>query len=172
MPVTNDTPTEYQDSITGGLLALKGNLITAITTTDRLIERSIAETPKPKEPVKETPKNGPVKLIGILLAVGLAFGANHLPEVKPMTRDMHGAKLEIELAGQADMLAKAGDFSGVFKVATEMNKNGLLAAGAYWEGIAYFNLAEPEKAAQSFIRSAEHGHPQGLLALAKVRSGT
>jgi len=104
MTPTHDlTPVEYQDSITGGLYSLKSSLTDAVVKTDRLIERSLAATPKPDKVT--TPVVGVPKLPGIFLAVAVAslcISANPpRTEVRPM------AAILPRLGPSAPMLAGA-----------------------------------------------------------------
>lgn len=88
-PTHDPTPIEYQDSITGGLYSLKSSLTDAVVKADRLIERSLAITPKlPDKTV--TPPGGVPKLAGVLFLAGLASlcvsaGPPHTSEVRPVT---------------------------------------------------------------------------------------
>lgn len=71
------TPVEYQDSMTGGLYAVKGKLMNAVTDVDRLIERSVAATAKIEKvstPVSGT-KLGLVLLVSgiVSLVVGMGY---------------------------------------------------------------------------------------------------
>ncbi len=100
MTLTHDpTPIEYQDSITGGLYSLKSSLTDAVVKTDRLIEKSLAATPKPEKPV--TPPQGVPKLPLVLFVAGLAAACVSAGYPHPEARPVFAAHLTADAAREA-----------------------------------------------------------------------
>lgn len=108
-----------------------------------------------------------LKVLAVFM-VAVFVGTGSSGGVK-MERQGTKAEVEIGLTSQAESKAAAGDFRGVLALAGEMNRGGYPASGAYWEGLAYANLGQRERAAQSFILAARYQHPWAAAALERVR---
>lgn len=130
-----------------------------------------------KQAVEELAKMGldehgiPIKKLGAILvlafAVSMVVGFSPATEVRPMAIAKSDA--EIALVTQADNQDAGKDYVGMLITADELTKSGLVAPGAYYEGLALYNSGQNEAAANSFIRAVRLGHPYAKAALAKVR---
>ncbi len=87
--------TEHYDTMTGGLYALKGIIMDAAVKTDRLIERSLAATPK------QTPPQGVPKLPLVLAVAGLAAACVSAGYPHPEARPVFAAHLTADAAREA-----------------------------------------------------------------------